>query len=134
MAFIWTPDIATGNALIDNEHKELIKKIDDFVTACSQGKGRSEITNTLNFLKNYTATHFSHEEELLRSSKYPDFLRHKDLHKQYNLSLANIEKKFMAEGASIALVSEINQNIGNWLIAHIKAEDMKFGKFLAGQG
>ncbi|MFI3250082.1 MAG: bacteriohemerythrin [Eubacteriales bacterium] len=134
MAIIWTKEIETGNDLIDSEHKELFAKINAFLEACSQGKGRSEILNTLEFLKSYTATHFDHEENLLKESGYPDYLRHKQLHVLFNQSVDKIEKKFLAEGASVVLVGEINQNIGNWLMAHIKAEDMKFGKFLADKG
>lgn len=131
MAFTWTKNIETGNQLIDSEHKELLNKINDFMNACSQGKGRGEILNTLNFLKKYTATHFAHEEELQQKSNYPDYTRHKQLHNEFNRSIAKIEQKFLAEGASIAMVSEINQNIGDWLIRHIKAEDIKLGKYLA---
>lgn len=101
------------------------------MNACSQGKGRSEILSTLNFLKTYTDTHFSHEEELQQKSNYPDYIRHRQLHKEFNRSLNKIEHKFLTEGASIAMVSEINQNIGNWLVGHIKTEDIKLSKYLA---
>ena len=43
MAFKWTDDLATGNAIIDGEHQKLIKAADDLVEACSQGKGRQVI-------------------------------------------------------------------------------------------
>lgn len=133
MAFVWTKSIETGNKVIDSEHKELLTKINDFMNACSQGKGRAEIMTTLQFLKKYTATHFSHEEELQKNSGYPDYIKHKQLHREFNQSVDKIEKKFLAEGATIAMVGEINQNIGNWLIAHIKNEDIKLGKYLAEQ-
>lgn len=131
MAFAWSKDIETGNFTIDTEHKELLLKIDNLLSACNQGKGREEILNTIQFLKNYTATHLAHEEELQRCSKYPDYVNHKRLHQNFTDTVNRIEKKLKEEGSSVVLVGEINQQIGTWFISHIKTEDMKLAKHLA---
>ena len=50
MTITWTPDLATGNTTIDSEHKELIRMIGNLMDACSSGKGRTEMINTIRFL------------------------------------------------------------------------------------
>lgn len=130
MPFIVTKDIETGNAQIDKEHVELFSKINDFMEACSKGKGRDEIMQTVKFLKNYTKIHFTNEENLQKIHNYPNYVAHKSYHTQFERSMENIIKQYDREGISIALVGKINQEIGNSLIGHIKTEDVKLAKFL----
>lgn len=61
MAYKWTPDLETGNSLIDGQHKELIEAINKLLDACGNGKGRAEIEATLVFLNNYVVKHFNDE-------------------------------------------------------------------------
>lgn len=130
MAFIWSKEMETGNHQIDMEHKQLVGKINDFYQACGEGKGTEECLNVLRFLKRYTATHFAHEEKLQQESHYPDFHRHKLLHKSFIQAVDSIEEKLIKEGSSVSLVVEINQKIGNWLIDHIKKEDVKIARHI----
>lgn len=125
MAYKWTDDLLTGNVQIDNEHKELIKAINDLLEACSKGKGRSELEKTVKFLSSYTKTHFAREEVLQMKSKYPDYTNHKKYHQHFISTVDDIQKKLMANGPTIALVGEINSKVANWLINHIKREDVK---------
>lgn len=125
MAYKWTDDLLTGNVQIDNEHKELIKAINDLLEACSKGKGRAELEKTVKFLSSYTKTHFAREEVLQMKSKYPDYTNHKKYHQHFIATVDDIQKKLMANGPTIALVGEINSKVANWLISHIKREDVK---------
>ncbi|CEN82722.1 hemerythrin-like metal-binding protein [[Clostridium] sordellii] len=125
MIYKWSDELLTGNTQIDTEHKELIKAINDLLEACSKGKGRAEIEKTVKFLSSYTKTHFGHEEVLQMKYKYPDFENHKKYHKHFVDTVDNIQKKLLADGPSIALVGEINSKVANWIISHIKREDVK---------
>lgn len=125
MAYNWTNDLLTGNTQIDNEHKEIIKAINDLLDACSKGKGRAEVEKTVKFLSSYTKTHFAHEEVLQMKSKYPDYVNHKKYHQHFIATVDDIQKKLLATGPSIALVGEINTKVANWIITHIKKEDVK---------
>lgn len=39
MAYIWNKDLETGNAMIDQQHKQLIQCINDLLDARSSVKG-----------------------------------------------------------------------------------------------
>lgn len=125
MAYKWSDDLLTGNMQIDTEHKELINAINDLLDACNKGKGRAELEKTVKFLSSYTKTHFSREEVLQMKYKYPDYNNHKKYHQNFIDTVENIQKKLLADGPNIALVGEINSKVANWLISHIKREDVK---------
>lgn len=125
MAYNWSDELLTGNNQIDTEHKELIKAINDLLEACSEGKGRAEIEKTVNFLSSYTKIHFGREEVLQKKYNYPDYINHKKYHQTFIDSVESIRKKILANGPSIVIVGEVNQKVGNWIINHIKREDVK---------
>ncbi len=129
MAFVWTKDLETGHTMIDNEHKQLIKAADELVEACGQGKGRQELGNAVEFLSNYTKTHFAHEEELMVKNKYPDYTSHRSWHQAYIKEIENVFGRLKKEGATIALVAEVNMKVSQ-LILHIKSLDLKLAQFM----
>lgn len=64
MKYELTPDLVTGNALIDREHRQLFDAINRLMDACGQGQGRAVLQQTLNFLNDYVKKHFGDEEAL----------------------------------------------------------------------
>ena len=132
MAFNWSAELETGNIQIDEEHKKLIKAINDLLAACGQGKGRQEITNTVDFLVDYTKTHFSHEEKLQIQNRYPEYSAHKAWHEGYVAQISQLAKRLKDEGATIILVGEVNMK-ASILVTHIKTQDVKLAKFIKEQ-
>ncbi len=125
----FTPELTTGNATIDGQHRRLIDATNELMTACSIGKGRDSIIKTSAFLKNYVNEHFSDEERLQNEFKYPDTAKHKAFHaefkKRLSVTLAEIEK----EGATISTLSKLNTDIGV-LISHIRLEDRRLAQHI----
>ena len=125
MAYTLTPDLLTGNATIDAQHRQLIQAINDLLAACSEGRGRTELTKTTQFLYDYTSRHFADEEKLQMQSHYPDYPNHHQYHETFKKTVKDIMTRLEAQGPSISLVSEVNTAIGGWLLNHIKREDVK---------
>lgn len=125
MAYQWTPDLETGNAIIDGEHKQLIAAINQLLEACSKGQGRTQLSSAVNFLQTYTHKHFSHEEQLQMESGYPDRVNHKRYHETFCKVVEQIGAEFNRDGPTVALVAKVNTQIGGWLLNHIKTEDVK---------
>ncbi len=125
MAYSLTPDLMTGNTLIDSEHRQLIDAINGLLDACSKGKGREEITRTMKFLQDYTKKHFGDEERLQLSSGYPDYTNHKSYHAYFIKKVDELSARLAKEGPSVAIVAEINRALADWLFNHIKTQDVK---------
>lgn len=55
-------NLITGNKTIDTQHKELIERIQNFVTACQNGDSKLKAIKMLDYLDEYTNFHFKEEE------------------------------------------------------------------------
>jgi hemerythrin len=133
MRIEWTPDLAVGSGVIDAQHQELYRRINQLFEACSQGKGKETVGSTLQFLSDYVVTHFGNEEGYMVKHGYPEYARHKKLHAQFINSLQQLQDEFNREGAGVALVIKTNQVVVEWLNNHIRRVDTKLGAFLAGR-
>ncbi|MCI9370143.1 MAG: hemerythrin family protein [Lachnospiraceae bacterium] len=125
----FTKKLETGNAIIDKEHRELIDTVNKLLDACSEGKGRASMDETIKFLNNYVDRHFSHEEQLQQQSGYPEITAHKAFHKQYKQTLHEITARISVSGPTIVELGKLNAHV-SILISHINTEDKKLATFL----
>jgi hemerythrin-like metal-binding protein len=68
----WNDSYKIGEASIDEQHHELFMRAADIIAAVNH---ESQMLSALR-LYQYTRTHFSHEEELMRRCNYPDIAAH----------------------------------------------------------
>ena len=132
MKYELTQDLITGNALIDSEHKQLFDAINALLDACSQGKGRDRLMDTVKFLNGYVNKHFGDEEKLQMSSKYPNYPAHKTFHDGYKRQMMEATQDLLNQGATMKALGQLNQLAGV-LVSHIRVEDRKLAKYLKEQ-
>ncbi|MDR2757153.1 MAG: bacteriohemerythrin [Planctomycetaceae bacterium] len=130
MAYTWSKDLETGNSLIDSQHQQLIKAINDLLSACATGQGRDTLHQTLDFLVSYTSKHFGDEERLQQQYQYPDYPNHKNLHDKFKVFVQDLATQMKASGPTTTLVSKVTFGVGDWLVNHIKREDTKVAAFI----
>ena len=130
MAIEWTEDLAVGFNTIDDQHKELFKKINQMLEACTQGKGKEVLREMLDFLGDYVVTHFGTEERLMQQYNYPDYQSHKNHHEKFIESFMGLKKEFETTGPGIHLVVMTNRVVVGWLNSHIRNVDKLLGAFL----
>ena len=126
----FTKKLETGNAMIDKEHRELIQALNNLLDACSEGKGRASMDETIKFLNNYVNQHFSHEEQLQKQSSYPGFAAHRIFHEKYKQTLKEITSQISVSGPTITELGKLNSHI-SVLMTHISTEDKKLAAFLS---
>ena len=124
-----TPDLETGNDLIDSEHRMLFDAINDLMDACSSGQGRNKIGETADFLADYVDKHFSDEEDLQRKNHYPHYQAHHNFHVNYEQKIRELANSIRADGPSVKSLGEINTQ-ASVLINHIRHEDKRLAAFL----
>ena len=125
LAFTWTENLATGNTLIDTQHKQLVKATNDLIDACKSGQGKTQLDSTMQFLIDYTHKRFGDEEKLQQQYSYPDYQNHKKLHDAFKSSIEDLAKKLKVEGPTPSLTAKITSAIGEWLVKHILNDDKK---------
>ena len=130
MKIEWTPDLAVGLDVIDDQHKELYRRIDRLMEACHEGKGKEVVGDTLKFLEDYVVTHFTNEQQYMQRFGYPDYDVHKRNHDYYVNNLKELKKILAEKGPGVELVVKTNVMVIEWLNNHIRKMDTKMAAFL----
>ena len=133
MEYVWDNSLVTGVELIDTQHQELFEKINNLLRTAGEGKGGEELRKSFKFLSDYTVKHFSEEEEIQKKYKYPDFENHHKLHESFKKTVLDLSVEWMKKGSSEGLVLEVEKKIGDWLVVHVKGQDIKLGAYLKSQ-
>jgi hemerythrin-like metal-binding protein len=128
--YTWDETFATGNAHVDEQHKQLFAAVNDILDTVARNKSPEEIKKSLSFLRDYTIKHFFDEEKLLRERGYPDLASHKKLHDDFKKTVRALETDFFRQGASQDLAKQIHSVVAEWLIFHIKGMDLQWAAFL----
>lgn len=124
MALIkWRDSYSTGIEEIDDEHKFLVKLINNIFIAV-RDKNEQASGLTLDELITYTQVHFDHEEKLMAKANYPNLEEHKIIHKKL-LEKVN-EYKYLLENSDAKILQELYIFLREWLMDHIMKEDMAF--------
>ena len=134
MSYQWDSLLETGNKQIDSQHKQLFVIFNDLVEACQAGTGKAELARTIKFLLAYTVKHFKDEEALQLQYGYEDYLRHRQIHKEFTSVAVDLANRLQEEGPTACLVAEVHSSMGDWLINHIKSDDFYLAAFIKSKG
>ena len=126
----WTPEIAVGSELIDDQHRSLIERVNQLVAAIEEGREEEEIARLFDFLKGYTQDHFAAEERLMHESGYPERERHAAEHQAFCAKIADLERRMAAEGMTAVLKRDFDEAVIDWLFEHICRIDRALGQYL----
>jgi hemerythrin len=127
--FEWNAKYATGICSIDAQHQTLFQLASKLHQAMSAGQGKAITGAILERLLQYTASHFAHEERLMRTNDYPDLPAHKAQHDALTKQVQDFHTKFQA--GQITLTVELMHFLNQWLIDHIHGCDLKYVPLLS---
>lgn len=124
MALQWDArTMATGVEEIDAQHRELIDHCNEFFRLMHQGKAGDGLGEFMDFLGQYAAWHFRHEEECMAEHRCPVAARNKQAHATFIQIFKGYRKRLMEEGATTSLVIEVQQKMSDWIRNHIVRTD-----------
>lgn len=131
---IWKEKYRIGVPMIDKQHKELFRRITEFVEALrSDGSWESKtdkVNSTLDFMKIYVVTHFKEEEELQKRIGYPLFEAHQKIHNDFVDYVNDVASQYEKSGYDEKLMQQFAGKLLAWLINHVIAEDQKIAGYL----
>jgi hemerythrin-like metal-binding protein len=130
----WDPALETGIVEIDDQHQLLFRKAGFVLDAVAAGQGPFEVGRALDFLLDYAAEHFGTEERYMRLSGYPELEAHIQAHQALTERLKTCADAFAAQGATAALVTDIEALVRGWLSEHIRKNDRRLATFLSVMG
>jgi len=121
--FTWDPRLETGITEIDEQHRLIFRKADAVLEAVAAGEGGREVKRTIQFLADYAALHFETEERYMRAAGFPEAAAHAEIHARINRRIMEVAAAFNAEGASQAMVADLDAMMRGWLTMHIMEKD-----------
>ena len=131
MSIVFDKELYTGNELIDNEHKELIARVNKLVESCEKGTEKTTAVKTLDFLMDYTEFHFSDEEKLQQEVGYDKLDQHKEQYEAFKKAVDELRQMLEEEeGPTDAFVAAVNKNISQWLVEHIQGWDKAVAEYI----
>jgi hemerythrin len=133
MALIdWDSNLSVNVKAIDDQHKNLIKILNELHSAMLKGLSKQILGDTLNKLIEYTAYHFDMEEKLMQKYGYKDFFIHKKEHTDFVEKALKFNEDFK-KGNSF-LSADILTFLSDWIKNHIKGTDKKYSKLFNDNG
>jgi hemerythrin len=128
----WTEDFSVGVVEIDNQHKKLVKMINELHQAMKQGKGNSHAGDIINQLVDYSIYHFQTEEKYFDKFDYPQTEKHKKIHTDFVNIVSFFKNEF--KNNEVMLTIDILNFLSSWLRKHILGDDMEYSDFFIENG
>ena len=126
MEIEWNAErMATGLPEVDTQHQEWIRRFREFDNAVVNRQEHNNILSTLDFLKQYSETHFTSEEASMIRLNSPALAANRAAHNEFRQKLAEIEAWVSHEGASIVEVIALKILLEEWLVNHICTIDVQ---------
>ena len=126
----WDDNLKMGDEKVDTQHKCLFGLLSKLVGQCIDGSNVEMLQETLDFLVNYTVQHFYAEESLQIQYNFPEYIKHKQMHEDFKLTVGDLVQRFTENGSSKALCDDVNKIVVRWLVGHIQQEDKKIGQHI----
>jgi hemerythrin len=131
-ALEWDSSFETGIGSIDGQHRKLFDMVNDLHDAMQQKRSKEAIGQILGRLIEYTGSHFGHEEQIFRSTSYPEETSHKQEHARLVEQVLGLQAKF--NNGEAVLTQSVIEFLQDWLIKHIKGTDMRYTPHLKKNG
>ncbi len=126
----WDETLALGVPELDEQHREILRRLDALVHAIRRGSSRDEVGRTLAFLREHVATHFTAEEALMQAVGFPGLPPHQEEHDGFVRDLRALEAEHQNQGASPRLVVRVSGHVTAWLREHLFQSDRAVAEFL----
>lgn len=135
---MWKDDYKVGVDLIDEQHKELFRRLSAFIEVVQNEEpwdGKlDQVKETMIFMQEYVVTHFADEEVYQESIGYPEIEEHKLAHSKFKDSVDSYVEDFKSGGFTEEKLQEFSGKLMTWLIMHVGHMDKKIGEFVRNQG
>ena len=128
----WNDRLSVNVEEIDNQHRQIVKFINDLDAAMKQGKGGDALSDIVEGLKNYAVSHFATEEQYFEQFAYPRTFAHRQEHAIFTSKVAAFKKNL--ENGDRLMSIEVLIFMSKWLVNHITGSDKDYSKLFNDKG
>ena len=135
---LWKDKYELGVTLIDKQHKELFKRVEDFVStirsSVSWEEKLEQVNTTLEFMNGYVIEHFRDEEAYQRKICYPNYEAHKKIHEDMVAYVVKATEQYKRGNYNEIYMQQFAGKLLAWLINHVAAEDQHIAEYAIKKG
>lgn len=128
----WSDDYRTGDATIDRQHQELFAAINALHESFAAGRGRAELSDSLERLAQLVSVHVQTEERLMQQHDYPAYQAHKAKHDALSERAATVIDDYRSGRAVLTIA--LSRFLAEWLRHHTDGDDRAMIAFLNRSG
>ncbi len=127
----WTESMSVGVPLLDADHREFIRLVNELDSNAEYAERRDVIRNTLNTLEDYANFHFSREESVMQACGFPELDDHAREHDEFRKYVRDISRRFESDPTA-RMGKEVLEYLKRWLRHHILVQDMAYRPYAEG--
>ena len=135
---LWSEQFSTGSPVIDEQHRQLIRYLNQFEGLLVQTNPTSTditaIIQFLDFLEDYIDSHFKYEEQCMESHRCPAHQKNRQAHQGFKQMFQSFKLKTKKQGFRLEMLVELNQTINVWVQEHILRVDTELKPCLGSHG
>lgn len=128
----WSSRYSVDVESMDKQHTVLFGFLNDLHDAMMKGHANKITGDLLGKLLDYTRKHFSAEEAIMASARYPDLAQHRIKHRDLVMQVEDFAARF--QRGETALSVQLLNFLRDWLTNHIQNEDQKYGPWVNEHG
>ncbi len=121
---LWQDNYSVGHNILDNQHKYLLKIINDLYESMISKDLEGDYGELLKELTKYTKVHFVYEERFLEKIGFQEINDHLAYHAEMKKKIGLLEVDMTTLGKEWRL--ELLIFLKKWWLDHILKQDMKY--------
>lgn len=126
----WTDDLSVGIERLDEHHRRLINLVNQLGMAVGEQDAQQVTGLVLGELIRYVFYHFGEEERLMEAAGYEDLAAHRQSHRIMADHVRTLERNYDADPSQV-VAAELYAFLADWLVHHIRSEDLRYIPALA---
>lgn len=128
----WDPRLEMGVAVIDQQHREIFRRLRILLAAMAEHRGRTELATLFEFMGDYFDHHFGAEEQLMIARDYPGYGPHKTQHEQFQRAYRQMEEQYRRDGSTVVTLLHVARGLTELFRDHINVTDRALATFVRG--
>lgn len=125
---VFDDNLKIGIDMIDTQHKQLIERINNFLSKIETGDTKTfstELEQIFDFMAEYALSHFNDEEKLMESHNCPILEFQKMQHQFFLMEANKLKFDLKQKGLTPELLMKSQKLLVDWVKSHITQMDKK---------
>ena len=119
----WKPEFSVGIESIDDEHRDMIRLINDIYAKLDAHADPVQIDECLGDIFSAISMHFALEERMMKNCGHESYDAHKEDHEELLDQIRDLMDEFVADPAAGA--TQLEHRLSDWFSKHFSTHDAR---------